>query len=125
VHRLGHNLEARVSVLVRQTQQAAVGTDQAVVTAPGVDADGNDRVAMALHRSAQAFEDFPVKADEVPERAAGQIGAWIVETVEFLKFDFREIRGGGDDASAACSEVHCDEGFRCHEIASVDCAAAF
>jgi hypothetical protein len=76
-----------------------------------VDADGNDRVAVKFDGAAQALEDLAVEADDVPERAAGQVGARIVEAVDFLKFEFREVGAGGDDSAAARAQVHGDEGF--------------
>jgi hypothetical protein len=64
--------------------------------------------------TAQAFEDFAVEADDIPKRSAGQVGAGIVEAVDFPKFDSREIGGGGDDAAAAGTEIDGKKSFLVH-----------
>ena len=87
-----------------------------MVAAPGIDADGNNAVAVFFDSPADAFEDFPIEADDIPERSAGKVGAGVVEAVHFLEFDFREIGGGGDDTAAAGTQIHSNEGFDWHDV---------
>ena len=87
-----------------------------MVTAPSIDADRNDAIAVNLDRAAQAFENVAIESEDVPKRSARQFGAGIVEAVDFLKFDFLQIGGGGDYAAAACSEVDGNEGVGWHGL---------
>ena len=100
---------AGVAILVRHAEEAAVGIEQAEVAAPGVDADGHDVVAVFLHRAAQSFDDVAVKADDVPEGSAGEVGARIVKAVDLLELEGFQVGDAGDDAAAAGAEVDGEE----------------
>ncbi|TAE90655.1 MAG: hypothetical protein EAZ81_09160 [Verrucomicrobia bacterium] len=56
---------------MRHAQQSTIAIKEAEVTAPGIDADRANAVAIRGNCFAQAFEDIAVEADDVPVRPAG------------------------------------------------------
>ena len=52
---------------MRQAQQLTTRSDEPEIAPPSIDADRDDAIAMPLHRPPQTFEDFAIKAEQVPK----------------------------------------------------------
>ena len=101
-----HALRAAVAILKRRAEQFPVGTQQTIIDAPRVHADGHRGIAVFRRREREALFDVGQQPVEIPVPAVGLPDGIVGKAVQLDEFQPGAVIDSGEHAAAARAEVH-------------------
>ena len=109
-----HPASAGVAVADGIGQQGVVRPKKREVDAPGINADGRNRCAVAGRRRPQAADNFVPEAGQIPDELARHGHGAVLEPVEFLQLEDPAVEAARDDTAAGGSQIDRQSHVACH-----------
>ena len=100
-----HAIGPGVPVLMREPKESSPGVKKGKVHSPRIDSESGYVFPILLHSQFETVEDLPVKTEDVPDKPAWQVSAWITETVNILQFQGLQVCPSSEDTTTACPKV--------------------
>ena len=80
-----HPVSAGIPILMGEPKEAPLRVQESEIHSPSINSKRLNPLAISRDRQFETMKDFPVKAHDIPNQPAGQIGPGILEPMDFFE----------------------------------------